>query len=262
LQRADLTFAPSSHTVRELAAQQSLPSEKIHRLPWSLGPEFTGTLNSASVPLPDGFPSGRVILTAGRWDARERYKGVDHLIQALPALLESVPDVHLVAVGSGTDLPRLEALAQESSVPHRVHFLSGLSNDQLAAAYSASDVFALPSRGEGFGLVFLEAMSHGKPVIGGAHGGTPDVIADGENGFLVEYGKVHELCSQLRLLLTDENVRRRMGTRALERVRSDFTFDRFSQNLGASLSPYFTPQPAPCCHKETSLEGHASLPRP
>jgi glycosyltransferase involved in cell wall biosynthesis len=262
LQRADLAFAPSSHTARELAAQQGLPSEKIHRLPWSLGPEFSGTLNAASGPPPDGFPSGRIILTVGRWDAREAYKGVDHLILALPKLLESVPDVHLVAVGSGTDLPRLEALAQESGVPHRVHFLSGISNDQLAAAYSASDIFALPSRGEGFGLVFLEAMSHGKPVIGGTHGGTPDVIADGADGYLIEYGKVDQLEDRLRHLLNNEEARRHMGARALERVCRDFTFGRFCENLESLLSPHVTPQPVPCCHKETSLEGHAGLPRP
>ena len=82
--------------------------------------------------LPEGFPAGRVsILTVGRWDAREAYKGVDHLILALPHLLKVAPDVHLVAVGSGTDLPRLECLAQESGVAARVRFLSALSQEQV-----------------------------------------------------------------------------------------------------------------------------------
>ena len=260
LQRADLVFAPSTDTARQLAAQQGVYSGKIQRLPWSLGPEFTGAPDSS--PLPDGFPSGRIILSVGRWDAREAYKGLDHLILALPRLLESVPDAHLVAIGSGTDLPRLKALATQSGVSQRVHFLSGLSNTQLAAAYSACDVFALPSRGEGFGLVFLEAMSHGKPVIGGAHGGTPDIIADGDSGFLVEYGDVDQLRNRLGLLLTDETIRRRMGARALERVGSDFTFDRFCQNLESSLSANFSLQLASCGHKEPSLEGHAVPPRP
>jgi glycosyltransferase involved in cell wall biosynthesis len=176
-----------------------------------------------------------VILTVGRWDAREAYKGVDHLILALPRLLEIVPDLHLVAIGSGTDMPRLQCLTHESQVTGNVHFLSALPQEQLAPCYEACDVFALPSRGEGFGLVFLEAMSHGKPVIGGAHGGTPDLIDDGVNGYLVQYGDLAQLADRLKLLLTDEVARRSMGTRALERVRRDFTFDCFSHNLEEAI---------------------------
>jgi glycosyltransferase involved in cell wall biosynthesis len=239
LQRADLIFAPSADTARQLAAQQGLPHHKIRRLPWSLGPEFNGSsaAGSASASLPEGFPRGRVILTVGRWDAREAYKGVDHLILALPRLLETVPELHLVAIGSGTDLPRLEQLAQESRVAAHVHFLSSLPQEQLAPAYDACDVFALPSRGEGFGLVFLEAMSHGKPVIGGAYGGTPDVVDEGVTGYLVQYGDVAQLTGRLKLLLTDETARRTMGQRALERVRRDFTFDYFHRNLEQEIAP-------------------------
>jgi phosphatidyl-myo-inositol dimannoside synthase len=253
LRRADLVFAPSADTARQLAEQQGLPNEKIHRLPWSLGPEFGPCggagrcANGSAVPgsahgsLPQNFPRGRVILTVGRWDAREAYKGVDHLILALPRLLEIVPELHLVAVGSGTDVPRLQRLAQESRVTANVHFLSSLPQEQLAPAYDSCDVFALPSRGEGFGLVFLEAMSHGKPVIGGAHGGTPDVIDDGATGYLIPYGNVEQLGDRLKLLLTDETARRSMGARALDRVRRDFTFDRFSHNLEEALGPLLLP---------------------
>jgi len=242
LQSADLVFAPSADTVRQLAAQQGVPSEKIRRLAWSLGPELDGSANGGppNGSLPQDFPRGRVILSVGRWDAREAYKGVDHLISALPRLLETMPEVHLVAIGSGTDVPRLQRLAQESRVTANVHFLNSLPQEQLASAYDACDVFALPSRGEGFGLVFLEAMSHGKPVIGGAHGGTPDIIDDGVSGYLVQYGDLAQLADRLKLLLTDETARHLMGSRALERVRRDFTFHCFSRNLEdavASLLP-------------------------
>jgi phosphatidylinositol alpha-1,6-mannosyltransferase len=237
LQRADLVFAPSLDTARQLVAQQGLLDEKIRWLAWSLGPDFSGAAapGSANGTLPPGFPRGRVILTVGRWDAREAYKGVDHLILALPRLLEVVPELHLVAVGSGTDLPRLQRLARESQVTSHVHFLSSLPQEQLAPAYDSCDVFALPSRGEGFGLVFLEAMSHGKPVIGGAHGGTPDVIDDGVTGYLVRYGDLDQLAGRLQRLLTDETARRTMGAQALERVRRDFTYECFSRNLEQAL---------------------------
>lgn len=236
LQLADLVFAPSTDTARQLTAQQGLPSEKVRRLPWSLGPEFdAGAPACAGSQLPDGFPRGRVILTVGRWDAGEAYKGVDHLILALPRLLQAVPELHLVAIGSGTDVPRLKDLAQQSGVAARIHFFNSLPQEQLGPAYDACDVFALPSRGEGFGLVFLEAMSHGKPVVGGAHGGTPDVVEDGVTGFLVRYGDVAQLTDRLQRLLVEDTLRRSMGARALERVRRDFTFDRFSRDLIAAL---------------------------
>jgi glycosyltransferase involved in cell wall biosynthesis len=247
LRLADLVFAPSADTARQLAAKQGLAEERIRRLAWSLGPEFDGGAGSGSAngPVSPGFPHGRVILTVGRWDAREAYKGVDHLISVLPQLLASVPDVHLVAIGSGTDLPRLRRLAQESGAGDKIHFLSSLPQEQLAPAYEACEVFALPSRGEGFGLVFLEAMSHGKPVIGGAHGGTPDVIDDGTTGYLVEYGNLAQLRDRLRHLLTDETARRSMGAQALQRVCRDFTFDCFSRNLDEALEPLLAQSPAP-----------------
>jgi len=242
LQLTDLVFAPSADTARQLAGQQGLPAEKILRLPWSLGPEFDSAAPlAAGSRLPDGFPRGRVILTVGRWDAREAYKGVDHLIQALTRLLPAVPELHLVAIGSGTDVPRLKRLAQRSGVAARVHFLSALPQEQLGPAYDACDVFALPSRGEGFGLVFLEAMSHGKPVIGGAHGGTPDVIDDGVTGYLVRYGDLAQLTDRLQRLLADDTARRSMGARALERVRRDFTFERFSRDLSEALETLLVP---------------------
>jgi glycosyltransferase involved in cell wall biosynthesis len=176
-----------------------------------------------------------VILTVGRWDASEAYKGVDHLILALPRLLDAVPELHLVAVGGGSDLPRLERLALQSGVAARVHFLKPLQQEALWSAYQFCDVFALPSRGEGFGLVFLEAMAHAKPVVGGAHGGTPEIVEDGVSGYLVPHGDVAQLADRLGRLLTDETTRLRMGAQALERVRRDFTFDRFSRDLTAVL---------------------------
>ena len=160
---------------------------------------------------------------------------MDHLIAALPELLRDVPDLHLVAIGGGSDLPRLEQLARQSGAAERIHFLPFLDPEKLDAAYGCCDVFALPSRGEGFGLVFLEAMSHCKPVVGGAHGGTPDIIEDGVSGYLVQYGEVPELANRLRRLLTDEPSRHRMGTAARERVVRDFTFERFSAEFTSRL---------------------------
>jgi len=235
LQSVDRVLAPSEHTLTAVTREQRLPKEKGRKLAWSLGPEFDPAAPlSGSLP-PVGFPPGRIILTVGRCDASEAYKGVDHLIAALPMLLKDFPDVQLVAIGEGTDLPRLQSLARESRVAQRIHFLPFISPDGLPSAYDHCEVFAMPSRGEGFGLVFIEAMARGRPVIGGAHGGTPEIIDDGIHGFLVPHGDVAQLADRLRRLLANDSLRREMGAQALARVRRDFTFGRFSSELAAIL---------------------------
>src|SRR5260370_2769308 len=91
------------------------------------------------------------------------------------------------------------------------------------------------SRGEGFGLVFLEAMAHGKPVIGGAHGGTPDVVEDGVTGLLVPHGDAALLSSALESLLTDPSRACAMGARGRERVQAAYTFERFQTGLSHAM---------------------------
>ncbi len=141
------------------------------------------------------------------------------------------PELYLVVVGEGDDRGRLERLAVEMGVAERVKFLAGLTQEELMACYARCDVFALPSRREGFGLVFLEAMAHGKPVVGGAHGGTPEIIEDGVTGLLVPHGDVEQLFGALEKLLTNEPLRRRMGHRARERVSESFLFEQFAGRL-------------------------------
>lgn len=236
LLRADLVLAPTADTARHLTSQQGIPEQKIRQLPWGLDPQFAaqlgaGTNHQPNQHLPIGFPAGRVVLTVGRWAASERYKGAEHLIATVARLLPALPDLYLVAVGDGDDRGRLERLATEMGVAQRVRFLTRLTQEELMACYARCDVFALPSRGEGFGFVFLEAMAHGKPVLGGAHGGIPEIIEDGVTGLLVPHGDVARLSGALEKLLTDEPLRRRMGHRARERVSQSFLFEQFAVRL-------------------------------
>ena len=235
LQSVDRVLAPSEHTLLRATKEQRLPLGKGRKLAWSLGPEFDTRAIPAPGSVPPGFPRGRIILTVGRWEASEAYKGVDYLIASLPGLLEIFPDVQLVAVGEGSDLPRLQSLAQGTGVSDHVHFLPFIAHDDLPNAYDHCEIFAMPSRGEGFGLVFIEAMARGKPVIGGAHGGTPEIIDDGINGYLVPYGDVAQLMDRLRRLLADDCLRREMGAQAHAKAKRDFTFARFSNELAVIL---------------------------
>jgi phosphatidyl-myo-inositol dimannoside synthase len=237
LRQADLVIGPSEDTVRHLISTQGIPAERVHRLPWGLDPEFEACLAArVHPPLPPGYPGdGNVILTVGRWDPAERYKGADTLISALPRVLRSAPDAYLVLIGDGADRPRLEQLAQDLGVSHRTRFLPGLTQDELFACYSACSLFALPSSGEGFGLVFLEAMAHGKPVIGGAHGGIPDVIEDGVTGWLVPHGDVERLASAIESILADPARGAEMGAKGRDRTERLFSFEQFHGRLAHVL---------------------------
>jgi phosphatidylinositol alpha-1,6-mannosyltransferase len=170
-----------------------------------------------------------VILTVGRLLASERYKGMDTLITALPRLLARWPELQLAIVGQGDDLPWLEELAEKSGAKRHVHFLNDLSYAQIAACYRACEIFALPSRGEGFGFVYLEAMASGKPVIAGAHGGALDVVEDGVSGYLVQHGDAVQLATSIETLLSDPALGREMGVRGKQRVEHEFRFSVFAK---------------------------------
>jgi phosphatidyl-myo-inositol dimannoside synthase len=231
LRRASMVLAPSQDTANHVAEQQ-VRRERIRVLPWALDPEFEAIpLDAPQGRLPHGYPEGRVILTVGRWLAKERYKGMDTLITALPRLLPKWPELQLLAVGEGDDRVWLEELAEKNGVNRHIHFLSGLTYEELAACYSACEIFALPSRGEGFGLVYLEAMARGKPVIGGAHGGAPEVIDDGVTGYLVPHGDTVQLATSIETLLSDPPMAQKMGGRGRQRVERDFKFNVFAKSL-------------------------------
>ena len=232
LRKTDLVLAPSNDTANHVEFEQEVPRLRIRVLPWALDPQFEDLLRTKALLTPPvDFPEGRVILTVGRWLAEERYKGMDTLITALPRLLTEWPDLQLVAVGEGDDQAWLEGIAEGRGVRRHVHFLSGLSYPEIAACYAACEVFALPSRGEGFGLVYLEAMACGKPVIGGAHGGAPEVIEDGKTGYLVQHGDAGQLATSLETLLADAELRNEMGARGRERVQREFQFSGFARSL-------------------------------
>jgi glycosyltransferase involved in cell wall biosynthesis len=232
LRNADLILAPSRSTAEHVASRQKIPLGNIRVLPWALDPEFEALLITAGQTAPPpNFPAGRVILTVGRWLASERYKGMDTLITALPRLLPRWPELQLVAVGEGDDRAWLEDLADEHGVLRHVHFMSGLTYAQIAACYSACEIFALPSGGEGFGLVYLEAMALAKPVIGGAHGGAPEVVQDGVTGYLVQHGDAAQLATSIETLLANPEMAQQMGARGRKRIDAEYHFKVFAKSL-------------------------------
>jgi phosphatidylinositol alpha-1,6-mannosyltransferase len=221
--------ASSQFTAEQMIKAQKLQSHRIIVLPPALEPGFTNGAGREPMLL---VPSqSKIILTVGRLIFSEPGKGVDMVIRALPKVLGTIPDTYYVVVGDGDYRSSLERLADEMGVRDRVLFVGVIGEDILKAYYSKAHIFALPSRQEGFGVVFLEAMAFGKPVIGGNHGGIPEVVKDGVTGFLVEYGNVEALANHLILLMHNEEERKRMGEAGRQLVNETYTFEHFRQRL-------------------------------
>src|SRR5260370_31798648 len=150
---------------------------------------------------------------------------MDQLITALARMMTKRPEVQLVLAGWGDDRAWLEDLAEQNGVNRHVHFLAGLSYSELAGCYAACEIFALPSGGEGFGLVYLEAMACGKPVIGGLHGGAPEVLQDRVTAYLVTHGDAVQLATSIEALLADPALAKGMGARGRQRAENAFPFN-------------------------------------
>jgi phosphatidyl-myo-inositol dimannoside synthase len=185
-----------------------------------------------------------IVLTVGRIEATERYKGHDVMLEAWPAVLRRVPNAFFWIVGDGDDRRRLESRVRELGIANSVHFAGAVSIEELDVCYDRCSVFAMPARtelntsvprGEGFGIVFLEAMSRGKPVVGPQVGAPAEFIRSGEHGLLVDPTDSREVAEALIELLEDPARARRMGNAGREWVAREFGFDRFCERLRDAL---------------------------
>jgi phosphatidylinositol alpha-1,6-mannosyltransferase len=183
-----------------------------------------------SEAVPPSYGS-RTVLVVGRMAAAERYKGHDQLIDAWPLVIDRVSDAQLVIVGEGDDVARLKQKATASAAKHSIVFTGFVSKPALQGLYKRAALFALPSRGEGFGLVYLEAMSHGLPCVGSIHDAAPEIIVDGQTGRLVDQGDIEGLAACISTLLLDPTMREAMGTASRERFLTEFSFERFRRRL-------------------------------
>lgn len=223
LRGADRIWCVSEFTRRELLRYAKIPLTTTVVLPNALDPQLEIIQPAPQVHEFD-------ILTVSRLSQSDSYKGIDHLIEALPAIRREIPAARLRIVGRGDDLPRLHETAKRLHQTSAVEFLGYVSDEELKREFSACRLFALPSQKEGFGLVFLEAMIHGKPCIGSRDGGIPEVITP-ESGMLVNYGNVAELSTTCIAAL-----RHSWNPAAIHARAAEFSYSHFREKV-ASLIP-------------------------
>lgn len=236
LRRANGWIAISACTADRAAAANHIPRERIEVLHLCLTqtPKYIARPESAVIS----------ILTVGRIAAAEGYKGHDRVIRAMPALLRSFPDLVYHIAGDGDGRPSLEALARREGVAEAVRFHGAVSDEDLDRLYGEASIFVMPSAREGFGFVFLEAMAHGLPIVAGNADATPEVVAHGETGLLVNPDSLGEIVEAAKTLLADPDLRRRMGRAGRQRVEREFSYEAFSHRLltilGSSLAERVT----------------------
>ena len=170
------------------------------------------------------------ILVVTRLLAADRYKGVQTIIEAMPAVRAAIPAAQLRIVGRGDDLPRLRGIAAQLGVTDTVTFTGFVEDAQLQRELDECRLFALPSRKEGFGLVFLEAMARSRPCLGARAGGVPEVISE-ESGVLIEYGDIPGIAAACIAAL-----RRDWDERAILARAEHFSYEAFRRRLAEQLS--------------------------
>jgi phosphatidylinositol alpha-1,6-mannosyltransferase len=234
--RAALAFANSRNTA-SLLRSAGVPSDRIAVVyPGVDSNRFSPEVSAHSLRARLLGNAQCLLLSIGRL---QRRKGHDLAIQAVASLKSRGDRFRYVIVGDGEERPRLEALVREAGVSAEVQFLGEVDASALPAYYAAADIFLLPNREdrgdiEGFGIVFLEAASSSKPVIGGRSGGVPEAVVHGQTGFLVSGTDPQELAIAIRALAEDQVLCARLGAAGRERVLKAFTWQRAADVVWAA----------------------------
>jgi len=226
---AKAIISTTKYTARQFSESNGIDPSKNRIVPLCIA-ESQAAIQARSHPVTH---SGRefTLLSVARLESNERQKGIDTIIEAMPQIMSAIPEARFLVVGEGDDRLRLDALIQKFGVADSVRLLGFVEDSVLQQLYRNCDVMVLPSRQEGFGVVFLEAMSYGKPCIGAAHGGVPEVIINGNTGYLVSFGDSDAVARCVVRLASDSDLAIRMGKAGLQEVLKHYCYESFCANF-------------------------------
>jgi len=198
---AALVTVISRYTRSRFLSWSDIKPEKVKVLPNAVSDRFQPGPKSLQLQERYGTRNKKVLLTVGRLEKEEKYKGQDRVIGLLPRLAEQYSNIVYMIVGDGNDRSRLEAMVDERGISSSVIFVGAVSDEELPDIYRLADVFVMPSTHEGFGFVFLEAAASGLPVLGGNRDGSVDALRAGRDGLLVDPDNPEELLNGMKQLL-------------------------------------------------------------
>lgn len=236
LRRADLLM-PVSHFTGDLLRRAGVRDDSIVVAPNGVDSETFQPADGAAFRAAHDLGPGPLIVTVARLVPR---KGIDTTLEAVDRLRQRIPNVHYAIGGGGPDRSRLKAKVRTLGLEDHVSFLGRVPDHAMADCMTAADVFCMPARSEppdveGFGLVFLEAGACETAVVGARAGGVPDAILHGETGLLVEPSDPEALADALHELLTQPELRARMGKTARARIEARCTWDHVADALMTAM---------------------------
>jgi glycosyltransferase involved in cell wall biosynthesis len=201
--RADMVLTTSQYSRRRASEEYGIPTERIRVVPPAFDVQRWRSDLAAAAPRPSGSGRSAVLCVAHMYPR----KNIAALIRATRLLADRVPGIEVRVVGNGPERAHIQGLAKSLGVEAHVRLLGQLSHRDLVTEFSSCDVFCLPSLQEGFGIVFLEAMASGKPVVGCRTSSTPELVEHGVNGFLASPHDDLDLAEQLHRCLEDADLR-------------------------------------------------------
>lgn len=240
LKACDLVLPVSRFTKEKMMSLHGLDPERLQVINNCLDP-FLPTVSG------DGKSNGllerygltaenKILLTLTRLSFKERYKGYDEVLMAVKALKKTEPLLRYLIVGKydAEEKARLDRLIDQQGLKDEVILVGFVPDDELAAHFGLADVYAMPSRKEGFGIVFIEALYYGKPVIAGNIDGSVDALANGELGLLVNPDRPAEIKEAIRKILANRD--RYLPNAGA--VRSRFGFAVYKESLREAIEPF------------------------
>jgi phosphatidylinositol alpha-1,6-mannosyltransferase len=236
LLRSGQVIAISQFTADLMAMANAVPQTKIRVLHNCLDPVFS-TRGESNEPIGSALEPfvANSILTVSRLSRDDTYKGHQAVLSALPDVLVHVPDAVYYIVGQGALRCDLEQQVDSLGLRDNVRFLGRVSDADLARCYKMARVFVMPSKAEGFGFVFLEAMAYGRPVVAGNRDAAPEVLGNGEAGLLVDPDDVQQIASALTRILVNPDLRELLGTAGRARAEQLFGYALFKSQLETYL---------------------------
>ncbi|VEP13735.1 Glycosyl transferase group 1 [Hyella patelloides LEGE 07179] len=235
LQQANSIWTISRYSRDRVTQANKIDSERIAILPCIVdSQQFTPGEKPAALLARYDLTNAKVLMTVARLWSGDIYKGVDVTIRALPEILKVFPEVKYLVIGRGDDRPRLETLATELAISDRVVFAGFVPTAELADHYRVADAYVMPSQ-EGFGIVYLEAMACGKPVLSGDADGSTDPLQDGLLGWQVPH-RDPDAVAKACLEILQKSDRRCDGQWLREKTLAKFSQQALQQKLAQLLT--------------------------
>lgn len=244
LQKADRVLAVSDYTKQQIVEKQGVPAEKVSVFHNTIDPYFDFPKQFGKdkelMARYDIDDNDYVVYTLCRLSSKEQYKGYDAVIKAIGKLVVKHPQIKYLLTGKydNVEKARLDKLIAENDLQSNVIFAGYIKDEEVTKHYQLADVFIMPSKGEGFGIVFIEAMACGRNVVAGNADGSKDALRNGELGVILDADNVDAIAAAIAEKIENkEKYDAAYAADLQQKVIGHFGFAAYKQKLKGILNP-------------------------